>query len=247
MDYFKLQRIYWDWAYNNPELCSPTTAALWSFTVEHWNRIGQPDKFRLGSEMASTAMGIKYKAYKKALDILVDNGFLLYVQKSKNQYSANVICFGKKGQSTDKALTKAMNKHGQSTDQSTAKARKTSKDFNTLIPKDFKSTQNFENEILPEDLEELMLSDQINLERAQMQNSHLVTDEYFFKVLKKYCLAAIRDGNEHRKLRQHWAGFGAYLLSWSRDNPKETGEPGSNAKDLEMAATYSEDQKYISQ
>lgn len=245
MDYFKLHRDYWDWAFNNPDLCTPTTAAVYSFAIENWNRLGHPDKFRLGSEMTATAVGVKYKAYKKALDILVDNGFITYVQKSKNQYSANIICLGQKGQSTSKALDKAMNKQGQSTGQSMSKAQTTSKDLNTLRLKDLKSTQNLENEILEVDLEQSMLDDQINLERVRMQNSYLVSDENFFKVLKKYCFAAIRDGHENRKLRQHWAGFSAYLLSWSSDNPKESGEPGANTKDLEMAATYSEDQKYL--
>jgi len=65
-------------------------------------------------EMAKDAIGIKnYRTYANTFSDLVNWGFIKIIQKSKNQYSANVIAIAETTKATTKALSKAMQKHSQ--------------------------------------------------------------------------------------------------------------------------------------
>ena len=109
---YELSRNWFDWCYENPELITPTHTAMYFFIIEHWNRMGQKDKFGLPSEMTKDALGIKnYKTFAKVLNDLIDWGFIKLIQKSKNQYSSNIIALVKNTKANTKALTKASLKH----------------------------------------------------------------------------------------------------------------------------------------
>ena len=109
---YELSRNWFDWCYENPEKISPTHTAMYFFIIEHWNRMGQKDKFGLPSEMTKDAIGVKnYKTFAKVFNNLIDWGFIKIVQKSKNQYSANIIALVKNTKAITKALTKASLKH----------------------------------------------------------------------------------------------------------------------------------------
>jgi hypothetical protein len=123
MNGYDLSRNWFDWAFENPELITPTHSAIYFFAIEHCNRLGWKDKFGFPSQMAMDAIGIKkHQTFTKHLSDLVDWGFIGMVQKSKNQYSANIICLKsampKNGKALDKALVKHGAKQGQSTGQS---------------------------------------------------------------------------------------------------------------------------------
>lgn len=65
-------------------------------------------------EMSKNAIGIKnYRTYSKAFNDLVDWGFIKIIEKSKNQYSANVIAIVENTKANTKALDKAIQKHSQ--------------------------------------------------------------------------------------------------------------------------------------
>lgn len=122
---YDLSRAWFDFSFNNPELINPSHAALYFFAIEHCNRLGWKKKFGLPTTMAMEAIGIKsYKTYKKVLTELVQWGFIVMVEESRNQYSSNVVSLEKNTKAPTKALTKAMLKHVskqvQSTDQSNA-------------------------------------------------------------------------------------------------------------------------------
>jgi len=109
---YQLSRIWFDWCFENPELISPNHSALYFFCIEHCNRLGWKDKFGLPTTMAKEAIGIKnYKTYINTLNDLVDFGFLTLVEKSKNQYSANIVAIVNSTKALTKALDKAMLKH----------------------------------------------------------------------------------------------------------------------------------------
>ena len=109
---YELSRNWFDWCYENPELITPTHTAMYFFIIEHWNRMGQKDKFGLPSEMTKDALGIKnYKTFAKVFNDLIDWGFIKIIQKSKNQYSSNIIALVKNTKANTKALTKASLKH----------------------------------------------------------------------------------------------------------------------------------------
>lgn len=120
MNSYELSRKWFDWSFENPEKISTNHSALYFFAIEHCNRLGWRKKFGFPTEMAKDAIGIKsYKTYIKTLNDLVDWGFIEMVEKSRNQYSANIIALVEFTEALDKALDKAMVKHVSKQDQST--------------------------------------------------------------------------------------------------------------------------------
>ena len=127
MTSYDLSRRYWDFAFENPELVSSGHAAIYFFAVEHCNRMGWKEKFGFPTQMAMDAIGIKKHAtYIKYFNDLCDWGFFKLIQKSKNQYSANIIslesAMPKNGKALDKATAKHGVKHGNSNGQSTGQS-----------------------------------------------------------------------------------------------------------------------------
>jgi len=109
MDHFKLLRDFWDFAFDNPEKISPNHCALYCFIINHSNRLGRKPKLGLPTEMTKEAIGMKsYKTYIKTLMDLVDWGFIEMLEKSKNQYSSNIIALVNFTEATTKAYDKAM-------------------------------------------------------------------------------------------------------------------------------------------
>jgi len=90
MNGYELSRAWFDWSFENPEKISPNHTALYFFAIEHCNRLGWRKKFGFPTEMAKDAIGIKsYNTYSKTLSDLVEWGFIIMIEKSKNQYSSN--------------------------------------------------------------------------------------------------------------------------------------------------------------
>lgn len=129
---YELSRNWFDWCFDNPEKISPNHTAIYLFALEHQNRLGGKEKFGFPSQMTMEALGIKkHQTYIKYFNDLIEWGFINLIQKSTNQYSANIISINKSantknGKATCKALDKAFIKHvakqtesnGQSTGQS---------------------------------------------------------------------------------------------------------------------------------
>lgn len=117
MDIFKLYRAFWDFCFEHPEKIKPNDVAIYSFAIEHCNRLGWKEKFGFPTSMVLEAVGIKsYSVYKKHFDNLVKLGFFEVVEYSRNQYSANIIALKENykapNKAHDKALDKALIKHG---------------------------------------------------------------------------------------------------------------------------------------
>lgn len=111
---YDLSREWFDWCFENPEKINPNHTALYFFCIEHCNRMGWAEKFGLPMEMAKSAIGIRnYKTYSKTFKDLEDFGFIKVIERSKNQYSANIIALVKNTKANTKALTKATQKHSQ--------------------------------------------------------------------------------------------------------------------------------------
>ena len=114
MNSYELSRNWFDWCFENPEKISPNHTAMYFFIIEHCNRLGWKEKFGLPMEMTKDAIGIKnYRTYSNTLNDLIEWGFITLIQKSKNQYSSNVIAIAKNTKASTKALDKAMQKHSQ--------------------------------------------------------------------------------------------------------------------------------------
>jgi len=127
---YSLSRQWFDFCFENPEKIRPNHTALYFFIIEHCNRLGWKDKFGLPTTVTMEAIGIKsYNTYKKTLEELISFGFVEMIEKSKNQYSANIIALSNFDKALDKALDEAIMKNDvcsikkqQSTCQSTCQS-----------------------------------------------------------------------------------------------------------------------------
>lgn len=108
---YELSRRWFDWAFENPEKISPNHGILYFFCIEQCNRLGWKEKFGLPTSLAMEAIGIKsYNTYKKTLHELIDWGFITMIQKSENQYKANIIALSNFNKPLDKSLNKPLDK-----------------------------------------------------------------------------------------------------------------------------------------
>lgn len=120
MNSYDLSRKWFDWTFENPERINPNHTALYFFIIEHCNRLGWKEKFGLPTTMAKEAIGIRsYNTYINTLNDLVKFGFVKLIEKSKNQYSSNIVALSNFNKAPDKALDKALIKHGTKQREST--------------------------------------------------------------------------------------------------------------------------------
>lgn len=109
---YQLSRAWFNFCFENPEKISPNHTAIYFFAIEHCNRLGWKEKFGFPTQMTMDAIGIRnHHTYMKYFNELVDWGFLKLIQKSSNQYSANVISLTIGKSKNSKALDKALIKH----------------------------------------------------------------------------------------------------------------------------------------
>ena len=126
MDSFTLSRNWFNFSFENPELINPAHSAILFFAIEHCNRLGGKEKFGFPTQMTMDALGIKKnQTYTKYLNDLVNWGFIKMVQKSTNQYSANIISLVYALPKKDKALDKAFIKHQSKQTESTGQSKDT--------------------------------------------------------------------------------------------------------------------------
>lgn len=112
MNSYELSRNWFDWSFENPDKINPNHSALYFFCIEHCNRLGWKEKFGLPTTMVMEAIGIKsYNTYIKTFNDLVSFGVIKLIEKSKNQYSSNIIALSNFNKAPNKALDKANIKH----------------------------------------------------------------------------------------------------------------------------------------
>lgn len=96
---------------------------MYFFAIEHCNRLGWKEKFGFPTSMVMDAISIKsYNTFIKTLNELVEMGFFRMIEKSKNQYSSNIIALSKNDKANNKALDKAMIKHSTKQVESTVQS-----------------------------------------------------------------------------------------------------------------------------
>jgi hypothetical protein len=123
MNGYELSRAFIDFAFENPDKIKPNHYAVYFFAIEHCNRLGWKEKFGLPSTMTMEAVGIKsHNTYMKTFNDLEDWGLIKVVERSKNQYSANIIALSKFDKALDKALDKAFIKHSTKQSESTVQS-----------------------------------------------------------------------------------------------------------------------------
>ena len=120
MNGYELSRSWFDFCFENPDLVKPSHTAIYFFAIEHCNRLGWKEKFGFPTTMVMETVGIKsYNTYIKMFNELVDFGFIKIIERSKNQYSSNIIAISKNNKANSKALDKALIKHTSKQSEST--------------------------------------------------------------------------------------------------------------------------------
>lgn len=192
---YELSRNWFNFCFDNPEKINPTHSAIYFFAIEHCNRLGWKPKFGFPSQMAMEAIGVKnWRTYSKALRDLVDFGFIVMIQTSKNQYSSNIIALVNFTKAHTKALDKAMQKHGTKQRQSTVsidkqrtKEQRTEKPYNSFAHLSISDTEF--NKLLKE-YSKQQIDDTIEAIQNYRQNSkykslYLTTKKWLKKEYKK--------------------------------------------------------------
>ena len=135
MNIYDLSRNFFNFSFENPEKIKPNHIAIYFFAVEHCNRLGWKQKFGLPTTMVMEAIGIKsYTTYINSLNDLVSYGFIKMIEKSKNQYSSNIVALSNFDKAHDKALDKALIKHGTKQRESTDSINKKETKEQIYIP-----------------------------------------------------------------------------------------------------------------
>ncbi|SHE68939.1 hypothetical protein SAMN05444405_102303 [Bacteroides luti] len=89
---YSLSRNYFEWVFNNPDKGDAAMTALYFFIIDEFNRSGWKDKIAITSHRCMAAIGChSYNTYKRALNLLITNGFITLIQKSQNRYTANIV------------------------------------------------------------------------------------------------------------------------------------------------------------
>ena len=143
---YSLSRKWFNFCFENPEKVNPNHTALYFFAVEHCNRLGWKEKFGLPTEMAKEAIGVKsWHTYIKAFNDIVEWGFFLLIEKSKNQYSCNIIALSNFDEALDEALDKAVAKHVSKQQRSTYQSNDS---INKLITNNYELLTNNEKQFI---------------------------------------------------------------------------------------------------
>ncbi|MDN5396912.1 MAG: hypothetical protein L0G07_09025 [Chryseobacterium sp.] len=127
MNIYELSRRYWDWSFENPDKVKPNHSAMYFFAIEHCNRLGWKTKFGFPTTMVMEAIGIKsYNTFISTLNDLAQWGFIKVIERSKNQYSANIVAISNFDEAHNNALNEALMRHttkqSESIDQSTVES-----------------------------------------------------------------------------------------------------------------------------
>lgn len=170
---YNLSRDWFDWCFTNPEKVKPVHTALYFFCIEQCNRLGWKEKFGLPTDLAKETIGIKsYNTYISTLTDLIDFGFIQLIEKSRNQYSSNIIALSNFDKAVDKALDKALVKHMSKQSESNSESIDSiDKQLNnrTINNKTIERDSVFENSVL----NFFDLTETANYQQAQTLNAFL--------------------------------------------------------------------------
>lgn len=112
MNSYELSRSWFDFCFENTDKINSHHTALFFFAIEHCNRLGWKKKFGFPTSMAKEAVGIRsFNTYMNTFNDLVEWKFFILIEKSKNQYSSNIISLSSGYSKNDKALDKALIRH----------------------------------------------------------------------------------------------------------------------------------------
>jgi hypothetical protein len=235
MNSYELSRKWFDWCFENPEKISPNHSALYFFAIEHCNRLGWRKKFGFPTEMAKDAIGIKsYNTYIKTLNDLVDWGFIQMIERSKNQYSSNIIALSNFNKALDKALDKAIVKASEKQRESTSQSicsidKPITNNQLTIEPlkEELENFSNSKNEFFGKEV----LDSPSWIETIAMQNK--ITPEEvpaWIDSFNKKLLSELDNKFSKKEYASHFSRWLSVELTKTKQNGKQPAQFGATAK-----------------
>ena len=239
---YDLSRSWFNWCFENPEKIAPNHTALYFFIIEHCNRLGWKKKFGLPTTMAMEAIGMRsYKSYIRTFRDLVQFGFIELVQKSTNQYSANIIALVYLTKAPTKALDKAMLKHSTKQVQSTGESKDSIDKQRTNNKEQINKATckfNFRSALLAYGFNEKLVDEWIVVrKKKKATNSELAYKQFITQVEKTDM--EINELLSFIAVEKQWKSFNASWLEKTNNNYAKTEQPSSNERikrDLEEFA-----------
>lgn len=108
---YNLTRNWYNFRFENPDKVRAIHSDLYFYIVDLWNRLGQKEKIGLPTSVTMQCLGIgSYNTYKKALNEIIEFGFIILVSDSKNQHQSKIIALSVFDNATNKAPNKALDK-----------------------------------------------------------------------------------------------------------------------------------------
>ena len=239
MNGYELSRVWFAYAYNHPEKFAPIDTALYFWIIEVFNRARWPEKIYLPSGQAMQHIGCKsYKAYINSFNKLEAEGFIIVAERSKNQYTANIIALVSEAKALTEASTKATtNASTEAPTEPTTKASTVYKNIehttgNKELPRAKKN-----NFVMPDDVEPEVWQKYLNLNEWLKTNApNILKMQSQLSVYDYQKLAAKMHGTQLAEFlisMHNWKGIekknvSVYLtvLKWAKnqtvkDKPKE--------------------------
>lgn len=211
MNGYELSRNWFDWSFVNPDKIKPNHSALYFFAIEHCNRLGWKHKFGLPTTMAMEAIGIKsYNTYVSTLKDLVEWGFIEMIERSKNQYSSNIVALSNFDKAFDKALDKALIKHSTKQSESTVQSidsidkQETNKQL-TIQPLNKKIVFNFKTALIDYGFDENLVDEWLQVRKTKKAvNTETAFNSFIREIESRPC-----DINSMLRIavERSWLGF----------------------------------------
>jgi len=232
MNGYELSRKWFDFCFDNPDKINATHTALYLFSVEYCNRLGWKSKFGLPTEMTKEAIGVKnWHTYIKVFNDLVEWKFFILIEKSKNQYTSNIIALSEINEAPNKALDEALTKHESKQHQSTYQSidsiikqinskQLTLKQVNELqkaIDLYFDKNFNFEKSLINYGFEKQLVTDWLIVRKTKRaSNTKTAFDNFIIEIEKTK-----KDKNELLKIivGNSWQGFNSKWILGDKPTP----------------------------
>lgn len=219
MDIFKLISRYIEFCEKNPESVNNSASALYLYLLNLNNKLGWPEKFGLPRDHVMLILGTSsHKTYSKAIDHLVQNGFIRQLSKSQNQYQSNVFALVKNTTARQKQVPEQVQKLDSSgscinipintiNNNINTRAAKYVEFINQTFDKKYRVTDkvigNFKARVLNDKYESEILREVIlNLKQSTFHienNFSYCTPEFCLRVgtIEKYKSGAIQQKSQH--------------------------------------------------
>lgn len=246
MNGYKLTRDWFEWCSENPEKIRPIHSALYLFAVDQCNRFGWKSKFGFPTYFVMDILGIgNWRTYSKALNELVEFGFIEIVRKSPNRHKSTIISIVKNTELSTELSTEQEQGNVQSKDSATAAIDKpinsqTSKQLKTSKPK--RKKFNFKNKLIEYGFKENLVDDWLEVRKTKRATNTETAFKLFIKEFEKSGKGM--DFILESCIEKSWASFkNEYLKSKNQVNYKneqnERDEPRVNGQTITSATKNS--------